>query len=305
MSKKCSAIKLLGTLGLMGFAAGVDYVFANNLYFRLFSKKSPWKKDVFDESGMPEGSILRESENVFMMSEDGLLLHAYFTPALNHKYAICVHGNGRNLTHMTDRAMGFVNMGYNVLSIELRAYGQSEGENFGAGYPDRRDLVCWCKWISEKDPDAEIVIYGVSMGGATVMMASGERDIPSNVKCAVEDCGYTSFFDQLAYMFKGKNIPPFPVLNTVDALCKKRLGFSLRENTSVQQLKKATLPMLFIHGEKDTFVPFYMLDEEFNACASSEKEKFVVPESGHGESHLVNPELYWGTISEFVNKYIN
>lgn len=167
----------------------------------------------------------------------------------------------------------------------------------------RPDVLAWIDTIIQRDPEARIVLHGVSMGGATVMMASGE-DLPDNVKCIVEDCGYSSVWDEFSFQLKNVfHLPAFPILNAASMFSKLRAGYSFQEASSVEQLKKATVPMLFIHGDADTFVPFEMLDVVYNACASAEKEKLVSPGAAHGGAVSTEPTLYWDTVTAFLDKY--
>ena len=143
----------------------------------------------------------------------------------------------------------------------------------------------------------------IGKGGATVMMTSGEA-LPENVRAIVEDCGYTSAWDEFRYQMKRTfSVPPFPVLYTTDALLRRRAGFSMREASAVEQLKKCRTPMLFIHGGKDAFVPFEMLAEVY-AAAGCPKEQYIVPEAGHAESRAANPERYWQRVFGFLGRWM-
>ena len=171
------------------------------------------------------------------------------------------------------------------------------------GWHERHDIVDWINTLVEQDPEAQILLFGVSMGGATVMMVSGE-ELPGNVKCIIEDCGYTSVWDEFKLQLKEVfGLPSFPLLNAASLVCQIRAGYSFEEASSVEQLKKATLPMLFIHGEEDDFVPYSMLQPVYDACASQEKELLSVPGAGHAESASTDPELYWGTVTAFLEKH--
>lgn len=221
-----------------------------------------------------------------------------------HRYAILFHGYAGNAAQMAAFAKVYWDSGYTCITPDALAHGGSDGKYIGMGWLERPDVLAWINWILEKDPAAEIVLHGISMGGATVMMAAGEA-LPSNVKCIVEDCGYSSVWDefklQLKYIF---HMPAFPLLNSASFFCKIRAGYSFEEASAVNQLEKATVPMLFIHGEEDTFVPYEMLDVVYNACASAEKQKLSVPGAAHGASSSTDPDLYWTTVLDFVNKYV-
>ena len=178
---------------------------------------------------------------------------------------------------------------------------------------DKRDLL-----RIVKTPEGEIVLYGVSMGAATVMMASGEADLPVQVRCVIEDCGYTSVWDEFSGQLKELfGLPPFPVLNAADLVCRIRAGYSITEHmgsaeenvealwneSPLKYAPRCKTPTLFIHGEEDTFVPFWMLEELYQA-ASCEKEKLVVPGAAHAESAAVAPELYWPAVDAFLARHM-
>ncbi|MGN0984997.1 MAG: alpha/beta hydrolase [Candidatus Enterenecus sp.] len=246
-----------------------------------------------------------ESQDRWLTSRDGLELHALYVPqaAESHRYAVVCHGYGNCPLGMAGYARQFYDMGFSILLPAARAHELSGSEYGGMGWPERKDIVDWIGTIVADDPEAEIFLFGVSMGGATVMMVSGE-ELPANVKCIIEDCGYSSVWDEFALQLKDMfGLPTFPLLNSASLVCKLRAGYSFGEASAVKQLENATVPMLFIHGEEDTFVPYSMLDKVYDACASAEKEKLSVPGAAHAQSASTDPELYWGTITAFLEKY--
>ena len=168
------------------------------------------------------------------------------------------------------------------------------------GWPERLDVVKWTRAIASRDPQARILIFGVSMGGATAMDVAGET-LPKQVKCIIEDCGYTSVWDEFALQLKDVfGLPTFPLLDAANVACNIRAGYDFHTASSVDQLKKATLPMLFIHGDQDTFVPYSMLDQNYAACASKVKQKLTVHGAAHAKSAQTDPELYWNTVDMFL-----
>ena len=200
-------------------------------------------------------------------------------------------------------AENFYNMGYNVLVPDLRGHGKSEGDYIGMGWNDRKDILRWIDLILKENNNAEIILHGVSMGGATVMMTSGE-ELSENIKCIIEDCGYSSVVDEFEDKLKNIfNLPKTPILQVADLVSRVRAGYWFSDASSVSQLKKAKVPILFIHGDKDDFVPYDMLDKVYNA-ADVEKEKLVVEGAEHAKYAYVKPELYWNTISNFINKHL-
>lgn len=248
------------------------------------------------------------SEGRWLESHDGLKLHALYLPqeGESHKYAVICHGYGSIPQYGGRFAAWFYDQGYHVLAPAARAHELSEGRYVGMGWPERRDIAAWADTLAQQDPEAEIVLFGVSMGGATVMMTAGEAGLSPNVKCVIEDCGYTSVWDEFAGQLQEMfGLPTFPVLDAASLVTQIRAGYSFKEASAVEQLKKTSLPMLFIHGEDDTFVPYAMLDVAYEACASPDKEKLSVPGAGHGEASWQDPELYWSTVEAFLDKYIN
>ncbi|HZH62711.1 MAG TPA: alpha/beta hydrolase [Metabacillus sp.] len=244
--------------------------------------------------------------NVISSDNQQLKLNAYLyeNNQTQHKWAIVVHGYNGNAKGMTRYVRNFYEKGYNVLSPDLRGHGKSEGDYIGMGWPDRKDMLLWIEQIIKKDPEAEIVLFGVSMGGATVMMTSGE-DLPENVKVIVEDCGYSSVSDVFAYQLDDLfGLPEFPIMNAANTVTNIRAGYDLYEASAVEQVGKSVTPMLFIHGDADTFVPFEMLDDVYEA-ANVDKEKLIIPDANHGDAEKVDPEAYWNTVWGFVDKYIN
>ena len=240
-----------------------------------------------------------------LTSFDNLNLHAYKVLNQNdsNKWVITVHGYTSEGINMSSYAKNYYDMGYNVLIPDLRSHGLSEGDYIGMGWDDRLDIIDWINTILEYNPNAEIVLHGVSMGAATVSMVSGE-DLPSNVKAIVADCGYTSVWDEFAYQLDDLfSLPEFPILNVSSLVAKVRAGYFLGEASTLKQVAKSKTPILFIHGDEDDFVPYYMMEELYNAT-SSEKEMLTIKNAGHAKASEVDPETYWTTVSNFTSKYI-
>ena len=239
-------------------------------------------------------------------SFDGLKLKAHFYPALaenSHRYAIVVHGFHGNYTDMMPYALHYLKAGYNVLMPHLRGHGLSEGTYVGFGYHDHYDLCGYIDLLREKDPESEIILHGMSMGAATVMMAAGEY-LPKNVKCAIEDAGYTSAIEQCTFNLKTLyHLPAFPILNITDLTMQLRHHYSLKECTPIKSVAHANVPILFIHGDKDDFVPYHMLQPLYDAC-TSEKDILTIEGAGHVQSVFTDLEKFWGKVDEFVSKYV-
>ena len=239
----------------------------------------------------------------YIESYDKLQLHSYVVTQNSNKWAIVVHGYGGSGKLMSDKSKYFYDMGYNVLIPDLRGHGKSEGDYIGMGWKDRLDIISWINFIIKENPNAEIVLHGTSMGAATVLMTSGEN-LPSNVKAIVADCAYTSAWDEFSYQLETYlKVPSYYILNVTNMVTKLKAGYSLKEASALECVKKATVPILFIHGDKDKFVPYSMMDKLYDAT-SSPKEKLTIEGGEHANSDLVSPFLYWLTLEDFLNQYV-
>lgn len=239
----------------------------------------------------------------YIESYDKLQLHSYVVTQNSNKWAIVVHGYGGSGKLMSDKSKYFYDMGYNVLIPDLRGHGKSEGDYIGMGWKDRLDIISWINFIIKENPNAEIVLHGTSMGAATVLMTSGEN-LPSNVKAIVADCAYTSAWDEFSYQLETYlKVPSSYILNVTNMVTKLKAGYSLKEASALESVKKATVPILFIHGDKDKFVPYSMMDKLYDAT-NSPKEKLTIEGGEHANSDLVSPFLYWLTVEDFLNQYV-
>lgn len=239
------------------------------------------------------------------ISYDGLTLNAnFFANGDSHKYVIIVHGWTSKKEHMYDYGAYFHDWGYNVLAPDNRAHGSSEGLYIGMGWLDSQDHLGWINKIIERDPEAQITMLGVSMGGATVMMTSG-LDLPENVKCLIEDCGYSSVWEEFCSQIGPQfHLPVWPIMDLSEEAAKRMIGYSLKEASSLERLKDAKVPMLFIHGTADTFVPYSMLDKNVAAYGGPYYDVLRVEGASHAESLTKDPELYTTTVKNFVEKFI-
>ena len=234
-------------------------------------------------------------------SNDNLNLEGFYLENLpTDNWVLLIHGYRAKHESMDDFAKLYYDAGYNVLLPELRANGNSEGNYVGMGWLEKEDVKLWIDWIIERQPSAKIIVHGVSMGAATTMMLSGD-ETRENVKIFIEDCGYTSAWDIFANESKLRfNLPSFPILNLGSGLAKLKAGYSFKEADALKQLAISTKPMLFIHGMKDDFVPFYMLDELYNAKIEGVKDKFVSETAGHAEAIYADTSTYWAKVEEFI-----
>lgn len=270
------------------------------------SKSIIFKIDEEKEARKLENEVwLKENAEEVYIQNKKINLHSYEVKSNKESkiWVIAVHGYTDSASFMVNSAKQFLDYGYNVLMPDLRAHGKSEGKYIGMGWLDKDDIILWIDYLIATYGNIKIILYGISMGAATVMMTSGE-ELPSNVRMVIEDCGYTSAWEELSYELRHLfHLPSFPALNNANLITRIKARYSLRKASCIKQIKKSKIPILFIHGEQDKFVPFYMLDKLFNS-AQCQKEKLVVKNAGHAEAQYIDSQKYWHTVRKFIKRYI-
>ena len=245
-------------------------------------------------------------EQMETTSQDGLKLKAMFLPAdsKSDKVLIAIHGyRSYNIREYANYLKFYHELGFHILLPDNRAHGESEGKYIGFGWLDRLDCIQWIHYMKKYfHQDLQIVLHGISMGSATVLMASGE-DLPDDVKCIISDCGFTSVLDEFKHELHDHKIVSTLLIPTATLLSKKRVGYSFKEASTIEQVKKSRTPTLFIHGDQDDFVPTYMVYDLYNAC-QADKELLIVEGAKHAESFIVNQELCEKTIIDFMQQYV-
>lgn len=317
--------KALKTAGIVGATAAATYFLLGNFFYYVTLTKSGMKNPFVakiasgtkekDEERLRLDAIKEEGKNWFdnankekiiiKSTNTGKNLHAdfLFPEKESNIFVIIIHGYTSSPRGMGIYAQKYHELGYNILMPSLNGHADSEANSVTMGWKDRLDIVDWVNFIAENYPQSKIILHGESMGSATTMMTTGE-ELPENVKVAVADCGYTSVWDIFSNKIKNNfKMHEFPTLYSANVVNKLYSGFDFKEASAIEQLKKSKTPTIFIHGDKDTFVPYEMLEKVYEACAS-EKEKITITDSPHARNVCVDPELYWNSIIKFINKYI-
>lgn len=227
---------------------------------------------------------------------------AFYTDSPSNKWVIMVHGYCRDQRFTWNYASRYLQNGYNVLTPDLNASGESEGVYLTMGIKESDDIVAWSEKLAKKETDAKIVLHGISMGAATVLMAA-QKTLPSQVYAVIEDCGYTSAYEMFGVKLKEMfGLPKFPVLNLVDMVSQIKNGILVSDAAPIKNMKKCKLPVLFIHGDEDGLTPLAMVDELYNACTVNIKEKYIAKGATHASSMSVNPELYFAKVLSFLQR---
>ena len=299
-------------LALIGLTLVVSFVVYGIVFYA-----RPRPKDSLDLSGkhMPRdrleevAALIRALEavpyeRVTIRSFDGLELSARYYHASDHAPVdILCHGY-RSIAQQ-DFCGGFGllrELGHNVLLIDQRCHGYSQGHTITFGLREAKDCVSWTECaIRRFGPQVPIFLYGVSMGASTVLIASG-LDLPENVRAVVADCGFSSAATVIQEVCRTRHLPVklvYPFIR-LGALLFGR--FDPQADSAVQAVARSHTPTLIIHGQADKFVPFPMCREIYEACAAP-KVLLTVPNAGHGQSYLVDKPGYTRTVLDFLARY--
>ena len=304
---------ILGVILAIYFGLGFLFFFIALGNKKRKDPKIPCKGSLFERNADNENLIAGYNwfdntyhQEVVIKNRKGKNLHAveFLNPSNTNMWAICLHGWTNVNREASGYAMEFYRRGFNILIPDLRGHNNSEHKFVTMGWLDRFDVVDWINSIVKSNPKAKIILHGVSMGGATTMMTTGEK-LPENVVLAIEDCGFVGVKEIFTDRCRRKyHLPPKLVMPQASLVNKIFNGFFFGQASSVKQLKKSKTPTLFIHGDKDDFVKIDNLDPVYNACAA-EKEKYIVKGAEHALSSHWFHEEYWQVVDNFLKKYFD
>lgn len=285
---------------------------------------SPKRKPIGpDEYPIPEGEIYEvhrdkmvewikkmrahSREEVEIKSFDGLTLrgHYYHGVSSDSIIEIMFHGyRGSSERDMCGGIQRAFEVGHNVLLVDQRASGRSDGHTITFGIKERFDALSWVDYAIRKfGPDCRIMLTGISMGGATVMLAS-ELDLPDNVIGILEDCGYTSAKDIMKKVIKDMKLPADLLYPFVKLGARIFGGFNLEAASPVEAVRNCKIPIIFVHGEDDAFVPCEMSVQCYKAC-NAPKMLHTVPGAGHGLAYIIENDDYIKVLAKFEEEYLN
>lgn len=312
--KLCVAIVAFCAMILIAVVGGSFYMLSfslspdpnradvDRMYSVLYGRVPDMKQWVDSAKGR---NALRDT---FIAMPDGKRVHALYIRAdsAHGRTTIVVHG-------YKDTAVKYLYLGrmynrdlhFNVLMPDLHAHGLSDGEAIQMGWKDRVDILRWAEVAEKLFRDSchasRLLVHGVSMGAATTMGVSGEW-LPEYIRCFVEDCGYTSVWDEFSGQLKEQfGLPDFPLMCTTSLLCRLRYGWSFGEASPLRQVAKCNRPMLFIHGSSDTFVPTWMVYPLYKA-KRGKKQLWIAPGSEHAKAFTDHPDEYRRLVKAFVDE---
>ena len=305
-----------GSVYLLSFALhpannkGRDYARQYALMRDRYPWMVPWLDSVTTHKALCDTFVTMANARTGLFLADSTRLHALYVkaPRKTSRTAIVVHGYTDCAVDMLHFAC-FYNkeLGMNVLLPDLHANGKSGGKAMQMGWNDRDDVLRWAAIADNVFKDStghvRIVIHGWSMGGATTMNVAGENT-PGYIKCFIEDCGYTSAWDEFSHELDDMfGLPDFPLLYTASALCKIGYGWSFGEASPLRQVAKCRKPMLFIHGGDDDFVPTRMVYPLY-AAKPTPKMLVVFHGSAHARSFCDYRKQYCQWVNAFLEKYL-
>lgn len=241
------------------------------VFFNITFRRRPGDKDFAKNENPKEKNapdrlwyFSQNPEELNLVSYDKLNLKGYYLNNRSNKLAILIHGYHGRYYSLVSQAKVFIELGYDVLNINNRCHDTSEGRYLTMGEKESRDLIDWIRLMLKRNPSYRIVLYGISMGSHITMLSLGRKEIDPRVKCAILDCGYFSLKDQLIYTLKyNKYFWPSLHVNAGRVVAKLFYHFSFHKVAS--SLGNSMVPMMFIHGDKDDYVPFVNL----NLCSTS------------------------------------
>ncbi len=298
----------------LGYAAGNYAVF-----HAIMNRKSKTVKKIIESVIAQKEPLIKPDDErlewfskqnfseIEIRNSDNQKLYGYFIKAdeASDKYIICAHGYrscGKN--EFCAIAKFLHESGYNILLIDHRAAGKSDGKYITFGLKESEDMLLWVQYIIDRfGENSKIGLYGISMGSATVTSLCGNDLLPDNVKFAVADCGYTCVYDEFTYHLKNAHIPSEPVIKSFDIINKALSKCSVFQMSPLQRVKKSKVPILFIHGEKDDFVPTEMVYTLYDNCTAP-KDLFISENAEHAESYPANSDKYEQKFSDFTKKYM-
>lgn len=263
----------------------------------LYPGMEAWRDSLKRNGALHDTVIMRKGVN----------LHAWYVkaPRPTAATALLVHGyTDCSIRMMPLGRMYNRDLKMNILLPDLQNAGRTDGDHFQMGWLDREDVKEWARVSRTLFGDtARVVVHGVSMGAATTMMLSGDKDVPRCVKAYVEDCGYTSVEEQFSKELKERfGLPAWPLIPLASQLCEWRYGWNFEEASSLKQVAQCSLPMFFIHGTADSFVPTRMVYPLYKAKPQP-KALWLAPGAAHARSYHAYPKAYTWRVKRFLIQY--
>lgn len=298
--------------------AVIFFTFLRVLFYMTFhpqrrNTKNPRRIPGDDQYGPIKDVMLRhideleeaDCEEIYITSFDGLKLFGrYYKREKPNVIEIDFHGYRGHA--MRDYCGGSVisrDGGISSIIVDQRSHGKSEGKAITFGINERIDVQKWVEYaVSRFGKDIKIILSGVSMGAATVLMAS-ELDLP-NVVCILADCPYSSPGEIIRKVARDRNYPDKFLYPFVRLCARLFAHIDIDSSSAIKAVKHTSIPILIVHGDDDRYVPYEMGKAVFEACASEQKQMLTVKNAGHAISYFLDTKEYTDTVNEFVKRAI-
>lgn len=263
---------------------------------RLFKGKGTFKLTSSESKTWFKNSNYKE---VYIKSFDKKKLHAYEIKNKLNTLVIIVHGYTNNALEMLDVAYNFYKKGYSILLIDQRAHGKSDGIYSTHGFYERKDMLSWIDYINKKKK-TKIILYGISMGGTVIMRTVGEN-LPNNVICAIEDCGFISNYDQFYNQLKYLKFLPKPIISSFNIFSSIFFGFNIYKFKPEEILMNGKIPFMFIHGSSDKLVPPKNAYDAYQLY-KGKKKLLIIDGAKHMKSSIQDSKKYYNEIFSFIKE---
>ena len=246
------------------------------------------------------------AQEVRTKSFDGLLLRGKWVPAENPRATIILfHGYHTHYIHDFAGIFSlYHSIGLNLLLVRQRSHGESGGKYITFGVRERKDVRSWVDFHNRTHGMDNVFLGGMSMGASTLLFAAGE-DLPPNVRGITADCGFSSPAEILGHIIRQDyHLPPKLVLPLMEVWARVLGGFSFYECDSRKTLARSKIPVVFIHGTADTFVPCAMSQAGYDAC-TAQREIHLIEGADHGRGYLFEPDRLTKALVDFFNRNIS
>ncbi|MCR8743819.1 alpha/beta hydrolase [Romboutsia lituseburensis] len=284
------------------------YILSNFAFENIILSPRKSKIDAFDlleKRGLYSNYKFKESalEEIEILSHDKFKLKSYFAKndSYSDKVILIIHGYTANHYISLQFIDFYLNNGFNILLIDSRSHGNSEGKYATYGIKEREDIKLWIRTLKDKlGNNIKIGIHGQSMGASTALMYGGKY---KDIDFIIADCPYSSGKDILKYQFKHiVKITPYPLYQLVNVLFKIRCKFSMNSVNPSSDILNLNIPILFIHGKEDKIIPYYMSKNMYKLRNNKYDKIFIVDHADHVESYMYNKTQYENIIIKFLNE---
>jgi uncharacterized protein len=297
---------------LIGYV--MSWFVTKGLYFGWFVRTNPNKypreaPSCAEENQVKmfyEGLAFRDQEKAHLSEvsivSEGLTLQGQYLDYGAKRSVIIVPGRSETSSYSFYYAPLYKDRGYNVLLIDARATGKSEGKFLTAGIHESADLLSWAQFLHEKKDQESVVFHGICIGAATALLALAKPNLPSYLKGAVAEGSFKNFKRMFKYHVKTSHHPSISVSFELPFYFKRYAKVDILKDAPEKEVSQITLPVCFIHGKEDIYVPYHDGEELYAACASSKKEMHLIEHGEHSKLRYYNKAAYDALVLAFFDK---